>query len=120
MVRITGSVKDENSLSSPTDEVFTSVVRRSNGKSAKRISGTESSVPTKNEPRASNTPRKDRLLSTCNPDGEGLGIVFSECPAGSNMRFLDCQSQVTADHGIPRPIRRACQVGYFLFARSRM
>src|ERR1700676_542128 len=84
-----GSVKDENSLTSPTGEVLTSVVRRSSGKSAKRMSGTESNAPTKNDPRASNTPRNERLLSSGNPDSEDLDIIFSGCPAPSSMRILD-------------------------------
>src|ERR1700686_4895199 len=90
MVRITGSVKDENSPSSPTGEFLTSVVRRSSGKSAKRMSGTESNAPTKNDPRASNTPRNERLLSSGNPESEGLDIVFSGCPARPSMQILDC------------------------------
>jgi len=87
MVRITGSVKDENALRSPSGELLSSVVLRSNGKSAKRMSGTESNAPTRNEPSASSTPRKDRLLSRDDPDGEGLSVVGFESLSLSNMRF---------------------------------
>src|ERR1700675_2903143 len=83
MVHITGSVKDENSLTAPTDDSLSSVVRRRRGNSAKRISGTESRAPTKTPPTESNAPRKERLLSRDNP--EPKEVSFSECPAPSTM-----------------------------------
>src|SRR4029077_15441688 len=90
MVRITGSIRDENSRSSPTDELLSSVVRRSRGKSAKRMSGTESRAPTKTEPTPSNAPRKERLFSRDNPDREGLAAVVSESPADAHIEFSSC------------------------------
>src|ERR1700676_968866 len=62
MVRMAGSVREENSLATPTGELLRSVVRRIKGKSAKRTSGMDSRAPTKTEPRASSAPRKERLL----------------------------------------------------------
>src|ERR1700686_916348 len=80
MVRITGPVKDENSVNAPTGDSLTSVVRRRRGNSAKRINGTESRAPTKNPPTESNAPRKERLLAGDDPEPKE---VFSECPAPS-------------------------------------
>src|SRR5712664_155795 len=90
MVRITGSVRDENSRSSPADEFLSSVVWRSKGKSAKRMSGTESRAPTKTEPTPSNAPRKERLFSRDNPGGEGFAAVVSESPAHAHIEFSHC------------------------------
>src|SRR6202158_3657364 len=90
MVRITGSVRDENSWSSPTDELLSSVVRRNNGKSAKRTSGTESRAPTKTEPTPSNAPRKERLFSRDSPDAEGFAAVVSESRARAHIEFSHC------------------------------
>src|ERR1700723_2272233 len=88
MVRITGSVKDENSLSSPTGDLLSSVVRCSNGKREKRINGTESRALTSTEPSPSSSPRKERLLSGGNSDGLVLGsVVFSK--SRSNMKLLN-------------------------------
>src|SRR5260370_38525308 len=90
MVRITGSVKAENSLSVPSGELLSSVVLRSRGKSAKRMSGTESRAPTKTEPTPSNAPRKERLFSRDNPGGEGFAAVVSESPAHAHIEFSHC------------------------------
>src|ERR1700730_2002447 len=87
MVCITGSVRDENSRSSRRDELLSSVVRRSKGKSAKRMSGTESRAPTKTDPTASNAPRKERLLSRDHPDAECFAAVVSESPALAHIEF---------------------------------
>src|ERR1700730_17982677 len=87
MVRIAGSVRGENSLSAPTGELFNAVVRRSSGKRAKRMSGTESRAPTRIEPTPSNAPRKDRLFSRDNPDAEGFSAVASESPAHAHIEF---------------------------------
>src|ERR1700736_6518879 len=88
MVRITGSVKDENSVDAPTGDSLSSVVRRRRGNKAKRMSGTDKRVPTQNEPSPSKTPRKERRLSRDNSSGEELRVVFPECSAPSNMRPL--------------------------------
>src|ERR1700676_405987 len=85
MVRITGSLKDENSVNAPTGDSLTSVVRRRRGNSAKRINGTESRAPTKNPPTESNAPRKERLLSGDNPEPK-------ECPASSDMQSPSASS----------------------------
>ena len=90
MVRMAGAVRDENSRSSPTDELLSSVVRRSKGKSAKRMSGTESRALTKTEPTPSNAPRKERLFSRGNPDAEGFATVVSESPADAHIEFSPC------------------------------
>src|ERR1700732_2401300 len=87
MVRISGWVKEENSLSAPTGELLSSVVRRSSGKRAKRMSGTESSAATKVEPTPSNAPRKERLFSRDNGVAEGFSVVASESPAHAHMEF---------------------------------
>src|SRR5713226_327870 len=87
MVRITGSVKAENSLSAPSGELLSSVVRRSSGNSAKRMSGTESRAPTQTEPTPSKAPRKERLVSRGDPDAERFRIVFSESPAQAHIGF---------------------------------
>src|ERR1700731_1572458 len=100
MVRITGSVKGENSLSAPTGERLSSVVRRSRGKSAKRMSGTESRAPTKTEPTPSNAPRKERLFSRDNPDAEGFAAVVSESPGEAHIEFSHCQD-LQADRTLP-------------------
>src|ERR1700674_620528 len=83
MVRITGSVKDENSVNALTGDFLSSVVRRRRGNSAKRMSGTESRAPTNSPPTESNAPRKERLLSGDDP--ELKEVSFSECPAPSTM-----------------------------------
>src|ERR1700731_3863383 len=94
MVRIAGSVKGENSLSAPTGELFSSVVRRSSGKRAKRMSGTESSAPTKIEPTPSNAPRKERLFLRDNPIAESFSVDPSESPAHAHIEFsLDYELQ---------------------------
>src|ERR1700681_1807497 len=87
MVRITGSVSEENSLTAPTGELFSSVVRRSSGKSAKRISGTESSPPTKTEPTPNKAPRKERLFSRDDPGAEGCSVIAAESPARAHIEF---------------------------------
>src|ERR1700693_319958 len=84
MVRITGSVKDENSVNAPTGDSLSSVVRRRRGNSAKRISGTDSRAPTSRPPTESNAPRKERLLSGDNPESE-VDLLLAECPAPSTM-----------------------------------
>src|SRR5258708_7609921 len=89
MVRITGSVRDEKPLTSPTGDFLSSVVRRINGKSAKRTSGTASNAPTKTEPSPSSTPRNERLAARSDPDDENLDAVFSESPARSCMHSLN-------------------------------
>src|SRR6202171_3755442 len=93
MVRITGSVKDENSVNAPTGDSLTSVVRRRRGNSAKRINGTESRAPTKNPPTESNAPRKERLLSRDDP--EPKEVPLSKCPASSTMP----SPSTSSDHG---------------------
>src|SRR6266478_9434219 len=119
MVRITGSVKDENSLSSPTGELLSSVVWRSNGKREKRINGTESRALTSTEPSPSNTPRKERLLSGDNSDGLVLGsVVFSK--SGSNMQLLNYRDQAAGKYGTLVGRRRSRKTCYFFFARSRI
>src|ERR1700676_4217206 len=85
MVRITGSVKDEKSVNAPTADSLSSVVRRRRGNKARRVSGTGSRAPPKNPPTASQAPRKERLLSTNNSEGEDFQVPFSECPAPSAM-----------------------------------
>src|ERR1700682_3418033 len=90
MVRITGSVNAEKSVNAPTGDCLSSVVRRKIGNRAKRMRGTASNVPTNNEPSPSNTPRKDRLVSRDNRDGEGLRVVFSEFSTPSSMHSLSC------------------------------
>src|SRR5258708_2602146 len=87
MVRIAGSVKGENSLSAPTGELFSSVVRRSRGKRAKRRTGREGSAPTKIEPTPSTAPRKERLFSRDSPGAEGFSVVASESPAHAHIEF---------------------------------
>src|ERR1700728_4457985 len=88
MVRMTGSARDENSLSSPTGELLSSVVRRIKGNRAKRMSGAESSTVTHTEPSPSNTPRNERLPSKGDPEEEGLSVVGCESAAPSDMRCL--------------------------------
>src|ERR1700730_19425635 len=122
MVRIAGSVKEENSLSAPTGELFRSVVRRSSGKRAKRMSGTESSAPTKIEPTPSNAPRKERLFSRDSPGAEGFSVVASEFSAHAHIEFsldyelqdaqrpslrkpLNCQTFVTSFSAMPECMR---------------
>src|ERR1700674_5985791 len=92
MVRITGSVKDENSVNAPTGDSLTSVVRRRRGNSAKRIKGTESRAPTNSPPTESNAPRKERLLSGDNP--EPKEVPFSECPAPSTIPSPSASSTI--------------------------
>src|ERR1700730_5219884 len=87
MVRMTGSVRGENSLTAPSGELFSSVVRRSSGKRAKRMRGTESSAPTKIEPTPSKAPRKDRLFSRDNPGPECFSAVASESPEHAHIEF---------------------------------
>src|SRR5579864_1430825 len=94
MVRITGSLNDENSLTAPTGELFTSVVRRSSGKSAKRMSGTESSPPTKTDPTPNNAPRNERLFSTGEPGVASPSVIASGSPARAHIEFsLACDLQ---------------------------
>src|ERR1700730_555282 len=90
MVRIAGSVRGENSLSAPTGELFNAVVRRSSGKRAKRMSGTERSAPTKIEPTPSNAPRKDRLFSRDNPASKGFSSIASVSPVHAHIEFSRC------------------------------
>src|ERR1700681_1138402 len=92
MVRITGWVRDENSVNAPTGDSLTSVVRRRSGNSAKRISGTESRAPTKTPPTESNAPRKERLLSGDDP--EPKEVPFAECPAPSTMPSPSASSTI--------------------------
>src|ERR1700731_2851152 len=94
MMRITGSAKGENSLSVPTGELFSSVVRRSSGKRAKRMSGTESRPPTRTDPTPSIAPRNDRLFSRDSPDATGFSVVASESLAHPHIEFsLDYELQ---------------------------
>src|SRR5579863_1251748 len=109
MVRITGSVRDEKSVNAPTGDSFSSVVRRRMGNRAKRMSGTESSPPTKTEPSPNNTPRNERLLSRGNPGDDVFGLVSSEGPARSNMQSLTSRDR-------PAIIQKA----YFLPGRVRI
>src|SRR5258708_20037116 len=92
MVRITGSVEEANSLSSPTGEPFSSVVRRIRGKRAKRISGNESSAATNTEPTPSRAARNERRLSRF--DADGLRVEDSESAAPSNMLCLGCRESL--------------------------
>src|ERR1700687_4572405 len=110
MVRITGSVKDENSVSAPTGDSLSSVVRRRRGNSAKRMSGTESRAPTKSPPTESNAPRKERLLSGDSAESE-VEMPLAECPACSTMPSPSASS----DHGT-LPLATVELPGYlFLF-----
>jgi hypothetical protein len=97
MVRITGSVKVENILTSPKGDLLVSVVRRNNGKSAKRTSGTESKPPTRNTPSARSAPRNERRPATDDAedgepedgepeDGEPWGLDGSAAVVSSDMR----------------------------------
>src|ERR1700692_768955 len=99
MVRSTGSVRDENSLIAPTDELFSSVVRRSSGKRAKRMSGTESRPPTKTEPTPINAARKERLFSSDDPGAAGPSVIASESPARAH---IECSPDYELQHN-PRP-----------------
>src|ERR1700737_382118 len=101
MMRITGSVRDENSLSSPTDELLSSVVRRSKGNNAKRMRGAESSAPTRTEPTPSNAPRKERRFSEDNPDTEAVAALIFESPAPVDIEFSHCHD-VQADSRLLR------------------
>src|ERR1700721_4877584 len=100
MVRITGSVKEENSLGSPPGGLLSWVVRRSNGKSAKRMRGTESRAPTKTEPSPSDIPRNERLLSRDTPSGLDSGsVAFLESPR--NMKALLYLNRAAEKYGAP-------------------
>src|SRR5580704_18559454 len=92
MVRITGSFSDEKSVTAPTVDSFRSVVRRRMGNRAKRMSGTESSPPTKTEPSPNNTPTNERLVSRGNSD-DVFGMVSAEGSACSNMQSLTSRDQ---------------------------
>src|SRR5258708_12925868 len=87
MVRNTGSVMEEHSLRSPTGELLSSVVRRSNGNSAKRKSGTASSAPTNTDPTPSSTTRNDRRSSSEVPATPGLHGVVSGSAADSHIEL---------------------------------
>src|SRR5260370_3148497 len=114
MVRITGSLRDEKLVNPPTGDALSSVVRRSRGNKAKRMSGTDSSAPTKIEPSPSNPPRKERLLSRDNPDGEELPVVVSECSASSNMQPLSYHDlNHRQSHGVGFQSRCRCSSDYF-------
>src|SRR6266852_1641776 len=121
MVRITGSVKSENSLSAPSGELLSSVVRRSKGKNTKRMSGTESRVPTKTEPTPSKVPRKERLVSRDDPGAVRFRIVFSESPAQEHIEFSLNESFARPLERTPdfqsTPHLRAC---HYFFGIARM
>src|ERR1700730_4541121 len=87
MVRMTGSVRGENSLTAPSGELFSSVVRRSSGKRAKRMSGTESRARTTVEPPPRTEPRNDRPFSRNNPCPECFSAVASESPEHAHIEF---------------------------------
>src|ERR1700680_230475 len=118
MVRITGSRTEENALTTPTGELFSSVVRRRRGKSAKRISGTESSPPTKTEPTPNKAPRKERLFSRDDPAAEGCSVIAAESPMRGHIEFLclriTARSEPAGRASVDRP------VPYFCFGNSRM
>src|SRR5579862_755345 len=63
MVRSTGALSAEKSLTGPTGDSLSSVVRRNSGNNAKRISGAESRAATKAVPSASRAPRNERRVS---------------------------------------------------------
>src|SRR4029077_6555045 len=111
MVRITGSVRDENSVNAPTGDSLSSVVRRRRGNSAKRMSGTESRAPTKSAPTESNGPRKERLPAGDDP--EPKEDPLSKCPASSTM----LSPSTSSDHGILRLQPSNFQVTYLGSAR---
>src|SRR5258708_25238395 len=120
MVRITGPRREEKLANRPTGDALSSVVRRSRGNKAKRMSGTDSSAPTKIEPSPSNPPRKERLLSRDNPDGEELPVVVSECSASSNMQPLSYHDlHHRQSHGVGFQSRCRCSSDYF-FGGFRM
>src|ERR1700693_4964632 len=124
MVRATGSESDEKSVTGPTSERLSSVVRRKSGKSAKRISGTESRAPMQNEPKASRVPKND-LRSP----GARAGFSASDCMALSSRRgakileaLFFCHLAGVGDQaldGIRRQFR--AEGGHFAFAfRNRV
>ena len=84
MVFESGSVKDVKSVSGPNGEGLSSVVRRKIGKSVNRISGTESSAPTQNEPKVSKAPKKERRFPEGGPEEEDfspdMSLEFSALP----------------------------------------
>src|ERR1700730_7349193 len=122
MVRMTGSVRGENSLTAPSGELFSSVVRRSSGKRAKRMSGTESRAPTTVEPTPSNVPRKERLFSRDNAGAAGFSVVASESPAHAHIKFsLDYEWQeAQRPSGFCFERRRTSKICYFFFGNARM
>src|SRR5579863_3108170 len=97
MVRSTGSVMEENSLTSPTGELLSAVVRRSNGNSAKRSSGTASSAPTSTEPIPSSTARNDRRSSSEVPSAPGLHGVVSDSAADAHIELSSTKRENSGD-----------------------
>src|SRR5258708_28990046 len=85
MVRKTGSVREENSLMSPTGESFNSVVRRSNGKRAKRMSGTASRAPTKTEPTPNRTARNERRSARGDAPAATVLDGVADSPSHANI-----------------------------------
>src|ERR1700721_4233848 len=75
MVRATGSLSDEKSVTGPTSAPLSCVVRRIKGNSVKRISGTASSAPTQKDPKASKAPRNDRRFSEAGPELSAVVII---------------------------------------------
>src|SRR6476661_1113356 len=100
MVRIAGSVKVENSLIVPTGELFSSVVRRINGKSAKRIRGTERSPPTKTDPTPSNVPKNERRLPRDEGDAADFGVAPSKSFAHPHIENSPQSTCVANSHSI--------------------
>src|SRR6202795_5289661 len=101
MVRVSGSVKDENSVNAPTGDSLTSVVRRRRENTAKRIRDTESRAPTNSPPTESNAPRKERLLSGDN--AEPKEVSLAECPASSTMPSPSAGSTTEASSNRQNP-----------------
>src|SRR6266566_5376848 len=85
MVRKTGSVREENSLMSPTGESFNSVVRRINGKRAKRMSGTASRAPTKTEPTPNRTARNERRSARGDAPGATVPDGVADSPSHAHI-----------------------------------
>src|SRR5216683_943146 len=94
MVRRIGSVKEENSLTSPTGELLSSVVRRSNGNNAKRRRGTARSEPTNADPTPSSTARNDRRSSKDGFSKADLPSVVPDSPAHTHIEFSSARNSV--------------------------
>src|ERR1700732_5312856 len=87
MVRITGSASEENSLTTPTGQLFSFGGGRRGGENAERISGAERRPPTKTEPTPNKAPRKERLFSRDDPGAEGCSVIAAESPARAHIEF---------------------------------